>query len=117
MVTPRSAAAPATEPEAVAALLAEFGSVVLPLLLTDAVSEKFAPGLSELGAETTMVKISDDPGAIAALAVSVTVVAVVPVVNVSVPPVRVAETRTDPAGSVSVRTTPEAVEGPLLERV
>src|SRR5438445_517554 len=70
LATLRSAGGPTICPLTVAVLFAGLGSAVL--LLTEAVSEKFAPGASVAGAETTRVKLSRLPGAMSATADSVT---------------------------------------------
>ena len=115
LVTARSAGGPTIDPVTVAELLAVLGSAVL--LLTEAVSEKFAPAARLVGAETTRVKVSELPEAMSALAVSVTVPPDWAKVKASVPAVCVIETNVEPAGRVSVRTTPWAALGPLLVSV
>jgi hypothetical protein len=102
-------------PDAVEELLVKLGSAVL--LLTEALSEKLAPGAKSGAAETTRVKTSELPEAMAALAVWVTVPPDCPEVKASPPDACVIETKVEPAGTVSVRTTPEAGLGPLLVTV
>src|SRR5260370_329513 len=115
LVTTRSARL-TTVPLTVAELLAELGSGVL--LLTEAVSLKAAPSARVSGAETTRVKVSTWPEATAAVAVSVTLLPDWAKVKPSgLPAAGVSDTKTEPAGRVSLRTTPWASEGPLLVRV
>src|ERR1700722_16710851 len=97
----------ATVPLAVALLLAELGSDVV--LFTDAESENAAPLANPLGALTTTVKLSLCPAATAAEAEAVTAPPDWEYVNESALPAEgVIDTKTEPAGSVSVRTTPGA---------
>src|SRR5438477_7412645 len=110
VATARSAAGPTIEPVAVAESFALLKSAVLPL--TEAMFEKFAPGDSVPGAETTSWKVSVLPGAILALADSVTVPPDWPKLKTSVPTVCAIDTNVDPAGRVSVRTTALAALGP-----
>ena len=114
-VTARSALV-AIEPVTVEELFAAFGSEVV--LVTDAESEKLAPLARVLGAETTRVKVSVCPVPTAALAVSVMVP--VPWEKVKLSGLLapgVMDTKTAPAGRVSVRTTAWAELGPLLVKV
>src|SRR5258708_2482138 len=71
LATARAEGWPTVEPGGVGELLAGLGSLVLPV--TDAVSEKLAPGARLAGAETTRLKVSELPEAMLAPAVSVTV--------------------------------------------
>src|SRR5690349_20495868 len=61
LVTTSSAGGPTIDPVTVAVLFAVLGSVVLASLLTEAVSEKPAPGVRVVGAETTRVKVKELP--------------------------------------------------------
>ena len=76
-----------------------------------------APLARLVGAKTTRVKVSLLPEAMLASAVSVTLPPDCDRVKVSVPEVRVIDTNVEPAGSVSVSTTPWAALGPLLVMV
>ena len=112
LVTARSAGGPTMDPVIVAELFALLESA--DVLLTDAVFEKFEPGVRLMGAETTRVKVSVLPEAILADAVSVAVLPDWARVKASDPDARTRETKVDPAGMRSVNTTPVAGFGPLL---
>jgi hypothetical protein len=78
-----SAGAPTMVPLTLAELLAVLGSLVVEL--TEAASLKLDPTESVAGAKTVSVKESEFPDAIAAVAVSVTVVLEPPWVKMSEP--------------------------------
>src|SRR6266849_443985 len=103
------------DPVTVAVLLAGLGSGLLAV--TEAVSLKLAPLLRLAGAKTITLKVSELPEAILAVAVSVAAPPDCPKAKLSVPDVCVIETKVDPAGNVSVSTTPWAALGPLLVMV
>jgi hypothetical protein len=104
-----------TDPVTVTLLLAVLGSgfwaLTVDVLLNAAPLAKLA------GAETTRVKVSELPEAILAVAVSVAVPPDCDRVKASAPVVCVIDTKTEPAGRVSDRTTPWAALGPLLVMV
>src|SRR5262249_36240464 len=93
-----------TVPVTVAGLFAGLGAGVVAL--TEAGSVKGAPVARLGGAKATRVKASRLPEGMLAVAVSVTVPPDCPKVKESAPDVRVIDTKVDPAGRVSVRTTP-----------
>ena len=101
-----------TDPLTVAVLLAVFGSGLVAL--TEVVSLKGAPLPKLEGAETVKVNVSELPEAMLAVAVSVALPPDCDKVNGSVPAVCVIETKAEPAGNVSERTTPWAEAGPLF---
>jgi hypothetical protein len=104
-----------TDPVTVAELLAGFGSALL--LLTDAVSEKFAPLARLPGADTTRVKVSVWP-APTPDADPVTVLPLCVKVKLSgLPAAGVSATNVAPEGRTSLRVTPWAAPGPLLVSV
>ena len=92
------------EPVTVALLLPGVGSGLLAE--TDAVSLNGAPLPRLDGAATTRVKVSEAPEAMVPVAVSVAVPPDWLRLKPSVPPVCVIDPKLEPAGSVSVRTTP-----------
>src|SRR4051812_45731000 len=92
------------EPVTLAELFDAFRSAV-PLLLTDAVSEKLAPFASVPGAETTREKVSVLPWPTVA---AVAVLLDAGMEKLSGPDICVNDTRTDPVGKRLLRVTPWA---------
>src|SRR5260370_842588 len=98
-----------------ALLLAGLGSGLLPL--TVAGSLELAPLLRPAGAEAATVRGWEAPGGMWAVAFARTLPRDCPPKKRSVPAVCVIDTKVEPAGSRSDRTTPWAALGPLLVMV
>ena len=107
-VTDKSASGPTMDPVTMAELFILLGSA--DVLLTEAVFEKLAPADRLRDDETMRTKLSTLPERMLPDAVAV----VAAKTKESEPPVLVIETSVEPAGSVSVSTTPVAEFGPLF---